>query len=939
MGAEGKSIQRYKVKKTDNSGVTLRPSTHSTPPEYSTITSSAANGAKFKDDAGIVINKDKSGISRTFVKENVSNTIKDTIINPSKSQAYADKVWSREQAVKKTGLVKTAGKMIISEAEAKTSGERDLADRTRVVAARYAFRGSRYAASGAVSVISGSVRYGRFAAKLAEDAKEKALEGNEASTVFLKTVRGSLADSGVSIGKIIKKEAIKDIVDMKGSDDLGMQAIVKPKDAIVRASRTLRLFNTTGRAVRTGVHGTANVAKKAAHTTAEMVRYVTGAVKNLFANPIFVKGAIFAGLVMGAIALVLAVVTAITAIVPSVSLKSDSKELTRTFEYITKLDAELTDEIRSIPEKYNDAGLVRFYLNGAETSAENILIYTNADLVLLYLDTKYGAYAFDKLLYGIFGGTNVKDEVTAIHNTLYSYSIDKREESIEYTSSVTDPETGEINTTVVTEIISRVDVNVTTKSFEQYLFENKEDLLTKTQIEQMEILENIGMYTARVELGSPFKDDAYYITSRWGWRIHPISGEVAMHNGVDIPKAEGTPINNVLRGKVTTVGYDADGYGNYIIVSSSKKEVLYAHMSSVTVSQGQDIEKGEIIGYVGNTGASTGAHLHLEYSIENGFKTNPAFFLEGVSLSGMNTTGFGSNDIVMVAISQIGNVGGQPYWSWYGFNARVAWCACFVSWCAEQCGYIQAGIIPKFAYCPTGEAWFKSNGIWQQRGYNPQPGDIIFFDWEGDGVSDHVGIVEYCDGATVYTVEGNTSNSVRRRSYAINSSSIKGYGTPAYPKPTSGNISGNTNAEIAWNFFKSKGFNDYGTAGILGNFQTESPGINPAGHQWGGGPGRGIAQWEVGGRHDNLVRFAAQRGTEWTDLVTQLEFTWHELNGGDSMTVSILNRRYGGLNGLMNAGSIEFATEAFLRAFERASIEDLPGRIRNGYNFYNLYSK
>lgn len=140
----------------------------------------------------------------------------------------------------------------------------------------------------------------------------------------------------------------------------------------------------------------------------------------------------------------------------------------------------------------------------------------------------------------------------------------------------------------------------------------------------------------------------------------------------------------------------------------------------------------------------------------------------------------GSGDIVEIAIEQLGNVGGQPYWSWYGFSGRVEWCACFVSWCANEAGYIESGVIPKFSYCPTGVQWFKSTGLWKDRGYEPQPGDIIFFDWEGDGVSDHVGIVESCDKSAVYTIEGNTGDSCARRSYGVNSNSIMGYGTPLY---------------------------------------------------------------------------------------------------------------------------------------------------------------
>ena len=142
--------------------------------------------------------------------------------------------------------------------------------------------------------------------------------------------------------------------------------------------------------------------------------------------------------------------------------------------------------------------------------------------------------------------------------------------------------------------------------------------------------------------------------------------------------------------------------------------------------------------------------------------------------------GRGSSDIVEVAASQIGNVGGQPYWSWYGFDGRVEWCACFVSWCANECGYIEDGSVLKFAFCPTGVQWFKDTGRWQDRGYAPQPGDIVFFDWGGDGVSDHVGIVESCDGATVHTIEGNSGDACQRNNYSIGSSSILGYGTPVY---------------------------------------------------------------------------------------------------------------------------------------------------------------
>ena len=150
--------------------------------------------------------------------------------------------------------------------------------------------------------------------------------------------------------------------------------------------------------------------------------------------------------------------------------------------------------------------------------------------------------------------------------------------------------------------------------------------------------------------------------------------------------------------------------------------------------------------------------------------------------------GIGASDdaIVTVAISQIGNVGGQPYWSWYGFENRVEWCACFVSWCANECGYIDAGIIPKFAGCINGVNWFRERGQWAGNDIQPTPGMIIFFDWDDeyeggqDGLSDHVGIVERVENGRVYTLEGNSGDSCRERSYPLGYYQILGYGMPTY---------------------------------------------------------------------------------------------------------------------------------------------------------------
>ena len=137
---------------------------------------------------------------------------------------------------------------------------------------------------------------------------------------------------------------------------------------------------------------------------------------------------------------------------------------------------------------------------------------------------------------------------------------------------------------------------------------------------------------------------------------------------------------------------------------------------------------------------------------------------------------FGNQQIVSVAMGQIGNSGGQKFWNWYGFDSHVEWCACFVSWCADQSGLIASGNVPKFSLCSDGVTWFQGKNKWQSGGTTPSAGMIIFFDWNHDGTSDHVGIVEKYEGGRVYTIEGNSSDQVRQRNYAVDYSSIMGYG-------------------------------------------------------------------------------------------------------------------------------------------------------------------
>ncbi len=140
----------------------------------------------------------------------------------------------------------------------------------------------------------------------------------------------------------------------------------------------------------------------------------------------------------------------------------------------------------------------------------------------------------------------------------------------------------------------------------------------------------------------------------------------------------------------------------------------------------------------------------------------------------------GDAAIVAVAQTQIGNEGGLKYCEWYGYPYRVEWCAIFVSWCADQCGYLDAGILPKELNVIPYVEWFRERDQWQYMDYEPSPGDLIFYDWESDGLADHVGIVERVEDGIVYSIEGNAGDACIENSHYLATAPIYGYGTPAY---------------------------------------------------------------------------------------------------------------------------------------------------------------
>lgn len=186
--------------------------------------------------------------------------------------------------------------------------------------------------------------------------------------------------------------------------------------------------------------------------------------------------------------------------------------------------------------------------------------------------------------------------------------------------------------------------------------------------------------------------------------------------------------------------------------------------------------------------------------------------LIGIIASLMSSTSViagGGERIVQIALQEENNLSGAKYWNYVMgsqfVNGNVTpWCACFVSWCANEAGLIDSGIVPKAAAVRAYHRFYADKGRFHYASeeYTPQPGDFIVF-----GADTHIGIVQYVENGRVVTIEGNTSDAVHSRSYAIGSSYITGYCNPEYPAGTTIEIPegmGITHTYMGWRTITSR---------------------------------------------------------------------------------------------------------------------------------------
>lgn len=253
-------------------------------------------------------------------------------------------------------------------------------------------------------------------------------------------------------------------------------------------------------------------------------------------------------------------------------------------------------------------------------------------------------------------------------------------------------------------------------------------------------------YGNRQAFGNPFDFPwLSYVSSPYGYRIHPISGEKNLHHGMDIAVAQGTPIRTVHDGRIVSAG-DAGGYGLCVVIEDDKGyQSRYAHCASLSVGAGQEVKRGDVIATVGSTGNSTGPHLHLETML-NGQYLNPYYFVDNGDTSGGarpgepggpvipdysgEPMGDGSFDAMMAEAEKYL---GYPY-VWGGSSPSTSFdCSGYVSWVINQSGVGSVG------RQTAGGLYNLSTPVSRE---NAQPGDLIFFSgtYSSPGPVSHVGI-------------------------------------------------------------------------------------------------------------------------------------------------------------------------------------------------------
>ena len=355
-----------------------------------------------------------------------------------------------------------------------------------------------------------------------------------------------------------------------------------------------------------------------------------------------------------------------------------------------------------------------------------------------------------------FTASGVESEIQALFDEMYTLTLtpdtETRTRTVTKTGTrtVTDPVTGE-ETEEEYEYEEEEEYEVSILRVTLTVIPLESLVSGKMDTEQAEIFAMYGETNGLLqEFASPLNLYwYYYVSSYYGYRKNEVTGNEEFHRGVDIAVPTGTTVYAAHDGTVTAAAYDSH-YGNYVAIEIDGYTTKYAHMDSLNVSAGQTVEKGAVIGTTGNTGSSTGSHLHIE-CLYNGEYYNPLFYFdvgEG-TLYGETPGGLPGNAIppdayddasVQALMEEAAKYLGFPY-VWGGSSPSTSFdCSGFVCWVFTNSGVHN---LPRTT----------AQGIYDQctpvSASDAKAGDIIFFTgtYNSAGAVSHVGI--YCGNGTM----------------------------------------------------------------------------------------------------------------------------------------------------------------------------------------------
>ena len=482
------------------------------------------------------------------------------------------------------------------------------------------------------------------------------------------------------------------------------------KKALQKRLQKQRIKREYAKAMKKGAEAkqAAGYAKKAAQTTTNIARKIQEFVrKHLGAIATIGLFGLFFMLIAAGVSSCSAVLNGGLSTTMAGSYQSVPAQLDASDEAMTSREMALQNTIDAIEEDYPDYDEYNYNLEEIGHNPFTLINYLSAirvDVVAVDCDA----------------------EIESLFNEMYELTLTPRTET--RTRTVINEETGEEEEEEYE--VQILDVELTRKPLEDIVA----DRLTGN--DDASALYSAYQTTngALQQFYTPLDIDWYnMISSYYGYRKNPVTGDNQFHRGIDIAVPEGTEVYASQDGIVTTAEYN-DEYGNYIVIEDSNGFVTkYAHLQSINVTAGQTVKHGAVIGKTGNTGSSTGSHLHLE-CLASGEYYNPLFYFENGNGSIYGTTDpIGGNGDVAALFSEAERYLGYPY-VWGGSSPSTSFdCSGFVCYVLTHSGYCNMprttaqGIYNQCTHISASEA---------------RAGDIIFFTGtynSGNPVT-HVGI-------------------------------------------------------------------------------------------------------------------------------------------------------------------------------------------------------